>query len=362
MKELNLAIGEEAEYLIREMKNLESLRELNHLHLIRPVAICTRGKQAYFFFPWAEGGDLYSFWKGTDPTGVENLVPWMLEQMVGLSNALELLADKGCRHSDLKPQNILLFPGGGTKGTLKITDVGLSKFHIMATSRRVKGTTAKYTTERYSPPEFHQLSEERLREHVEGPGNLTLSRRFDIWSLGCVFVEFLIWARLGQKKYKRFDKSMNKSVRFWESKSTTPESSDSESPLAIPDSSDYLLHEKVSEGLEELKRPLQKTPDDTVIEQVLKLVEEKMLVVDCSNRCDASDVHDRLKKIQDCSLTGESFLDVPLREQQFSTAGNTATLSVILDVAEPFSSSEGLTTTAIPRDNVAAQRCKKWTP
>ncbi|KAJ4203297.1 hypothetical protein NW767_005414, partial [Fusarium falciforme] len=55
-------------------------------------------------------------------------------------------------------------------------------------------------------------------------------------------------------------------------------------------------------------------------------------------------------------LTGESFLDVPLREQQFSTAGNTATLSVILDVAEPFSSSEGLTTTAIPRDNVAAQR------
>lgn len=50
------------------------------------------------------------------------------------------------------------------------------------------------------------------------------------------------------------------------------------------------------------------------------------------------------------------FLDIPLREQQLSNTGNTATLEVNFDEVEPFANSEGLTTTTVPQDNVAAQR------
>ncbi|RSL68342.1 hypothetical protein CEP54_002882 [Fusarium duplospermum] len=357
MKELSLKDEEEAKCLKREMKNLESLRELDRLdhpgrfHLIKPVAVCTRGEQAFLFFPWAENGDLYNFWESTDPRSHEDtLVPWMLGQMVGLSSVLELLAHMNCRHSDLKPQNILLFPGGNSIGTLKITDVGISKFHVLATTKRLKPTSAKDVTMRYCPPEFDESNPGKVKDNLEGSHELKLSRRFDIWSLGCVFLEFLVWAKLGREAWWEFDKDMGSSQKFWDRKaSTTADGSDSESS----DTSEYhySLRRRVQKRLRQLRERLEPppdaTPDDVAALDVLTLVEKKMLVFDYRGRFAASEVRDHLKEIQD-----ESDL---LREQQISDTDNSATLGVNLDVVEPFGSSEGLTTTAVPRDNAAAQ-------
>ncbi|RSM13240.1 hypothetical protein CDV31_005944 [Fusarium ambrosium] len=341
MKELSLKDEEDAECLKREMKNLESLRELDHLHLIESVAVCVRGELAFFFFPWAEKGDLYKFWERTDPESYKDIVvPWMLGQMVGLSSALELLADKNCRHSDLKPQNILLFPGGDSIGTLKITDVGISKFHILATTRRLKPTSAKDVTMRYCPPEFDESKPGKVKDNLEGSREQKLSRRFDIWSLGCVFIEFLIWAKLGQNEYLIFDEAMGGSQKFWDRKSLTPaDGSDSESS----DTSEYhySLRRRVQKRLKQLKC-LKPTPDDMAIGDVLKLIEKDMLVFDYRGRLAASGVHSRLKEIQN-------------RRQQLSSTDNTTTRGVDIDVVQSFGSSEGLTTTAVPRDNAAAQ-------
>ncbi|RMJ15145.1 hypothetical protein CDV36_005159 [Fusarium kuroshium] len=205
-------------------------------------------------------------------------------EIKNLSHALERLAGEGCRHSDLKPQNILLFPDARTSGTLKITDLGISKFHTYATINRWDQTSAQFVTVRYGPPEFDELNPGRVKDYVDGSSNQKLSRRFDIWSLGCVFVEFLIWARLGLGSFYAFNVSMKEAKRYWKHGSSG--------------SSGYLLHETVTYWLTTVQGLLGQTADDIAVRSVLQLVEDGMLIVECSDRYEASEVHKRLRKIR----------------------------------------------------------------
>ncbi|EXA36117.1 serine/threonine protein kinase [Fusarium oxysporum f. sp. pisi HDV247] len=294
MKKMELESEDQIKYVNKEMTNVKSLRLLDHDHLVKAILACTRGKQALFFFPWAKGGDLYNFLKSNSNEGMAAII-WMLDQMVGLCSALSLLADKGYRHGDLKPANILLFPEKSGSYRLKITDVGLSKLHILATSRRLNGTTAKATTRRYSPPEFDLLFDDD-GEPVEDSDDIKLSRKFDIWSLGCVFIEFLIWAKLGRQKYKEFDRSMKRDRRFW-------------------DSGREDLDDKVKERIQNLKDAVEDTEGDKVVQRVLELALKQMLLVNSDDRSSASDIHKKLESIRDSYseyLQPKDELDLPL--------------------------------------------------
>ncbi|RYC63133.1 hypothetical protein CHU98_g3091 [Xylaria longipes] len=80
-------------------------------------------------------------------------------------------------------------------GTFKIGDWGLAKLHSMATVlRKEKGldTTTKYGTPLYEPPEV-QLGEVKL-----------LSRQYDVWSMGCIILEIIIWLLYGYDGVKKF--------------------------------------------------------------------------------------------------------------------------------------------------------------
>ncbi|KAF9765993.1 hypothetical protein IL306_001646 [Fusarium sp. DS 682] len=334
----------------KEKTNVTSVRQLRDKHLVRAIFAGTRGKEALFFFPWAQGGDLYHlFLEKSLNTGAFD-IKWMLDQMVGLSRALSLLADNGYRHSDLKPANILLFPDKYGNQCLKITDVGVSKVHILATSRRLDGTTAKHTTRRYSPPEFDLLFNDR--EPLEESKNIELSRKFDIWSLGCVFVEFLIWAKLGQQKYKDFDQFMGSDGRFWDSRSKD-------------------LDVRVKEEIKNLEAEIQDTPDDNAVQQVLALAQTKMLLAGWDQRDKASKIHKKLEIIKKehgeyhsqqeklnlpLGLTGEQALEPDaLQPGPSLPSGNDPADPADPDAPE---SSQirggGLNTTAIPPSNTAA--------
>ncbi|CZR44466.1 uncharacterized protein FPRO_14219 [Fusarium proliferatum ET1] len=294
MKKMELESEDQIKYVRKEMTNVISLRLLDHDHLVKAILACTRGKQAFFFFPWANGGDLYNFLKTNSTEGMAAII-WMLDQMVGLSSALSLLADKGYRHGDLKPANILLFPERSGSYRLMITDVGLSKLHILATSKRLNGTTAKATTRRYSPPEFDLLFDDD-GEPVEDSDDIKLSRKFDIWSLGCVFIELLLWAQLGRQKYKEFDRSMKRDRRFW-------------------DSAREDLDTRVKVRIQDLEDSIKDTPCDEAVQRILTLVLEKMLLVNSDERGSASDIHKELKSIRDSYgeyLQPRNVIDLPL--------------------------------------------------
>ncbi|KAK0763517.1 hypothetical protein N5P37_002894 [Trichoderma harzianum] len=170
----------------KERHTLETMKELNNKHLIKAIATYTKGNDKFFLFPWANGGNLQDMLKSSRGTLDKNLVAWVLDQIVGLSEAIKALHDKNIRHGDIKPSNILCSgPGTGNlnESTLIIADVGLAKQHEMYTRYRNNTTTTRHGSITYEPPE---VSPKRQLK--------TLSRKYDIWSLGCVFLELIIWA------------------------------------------------------------------------------------------------------------------------------------------------------------------------
>jgi serine/threonine protein kinase len=218
------------------MNNLTFLRTLNHPHLITPIAgfksSNQNGQEMKFLFPWADGGSLGDLWKEY-PAEIQSsdVVRWMLLQMQGISSALDLLADKGYRHSDLKPENLLCFRKDGNI-VLKITDVGISRFHLENTTMRPQDTQAKNATHKYAAPEFEGLQPEVRKQmslHVPTTGGQDsnqgkLSRRFDIWSLGCIFLEALTWVYQGPLGLLEFGERLKQAryyKEFWEWKGTT---------------------------------------------------------------------------------------------------------------------------------------------
>jgi serine/threonine protein kinase len=221
-----------------EAKNLRELSERNHLHLIHRVATVTHGERFLILSDWANGGDLKKFWELEPKPAVSSaLVLEVIKQLRGLSSAIELMhygyyagtlsrsvshspllptlsppvvtgvdgetdraveigaagEDSNWRHGDLKPENILRFLNAGELvGTLKISDLGLAKRHVVSTGLRKLPSTSKFGTPAYEPPEaMTMLSSPR-------------SRLYDIWSFGCIMLEFVVWLLYGHEGLKEF--------------------------------------------------------------------------------------------------------------------------------------------------------------
>ncbi len=187
----------------------------------------------WLFFPLADS-NLAQFWQNKlefSDDMRETYAGWLAGQFHGLAQALSKLHDlnmaaeiKGKKgdpsygiHGDIKPENILWYKKwrgredddvapqqqqhqpngiaseGSTAGTaihtdadkkgkwpfgvLQLADFGITRLHRTGTRSNV---AMRQATKTYAPPELEV-----------GPGGC--SRSFDIWSLGCVFLEFLCW-------------------------------------------------------------------------------------------------------------------------------------------------------------------------
>lgn len=92
---------------------------------------------------------------------------------------------RAASHHDLKPQNVLIFQSiGGLSETWKISDFDTQRFEQQVSK---ESGYKNYTVARspagnpnYEPPDY------------EITGNI--SRPYDIWSLGCIFLEVILWA------------------------------------------------------------------------------------------------------------------------------------------------------------------------
>ena len=183
---------------------LRIINEKRNEHILRFFGAFTKGddeknRNYYLLFEWADGGSLEDAWKENPrPETSKELVQQAAWQLLGLAEALKIThAATKIRHGDIKPQNILRF-GNTTDsifGTLKIGDWGLAKYHANTTVWRAeKGvkTTTRYSTRLYEAPE------------VELGKLEVLGRQFDIWSMGCLMLELLIWFLYGFDCVERF--------------------------------------------------------------------------------------------------------------------------------------------------------------
>lgn len=101
------------------------------------------------------------------------------------SNARE--ARVRVRHGGIKPENILWFKDyEGVKDYLMVSDYGLTRFNTAKSRSKINPDDIAKFSGTYRPPEVD------LRDPI--------SRSYDIWSLGCVFLEFVSWFILGDNE------------------------------------------------------------------------------------------------------------------------------------------------------------------
>jgi serine/threonine protein kinase len=243
-----------------EAKALDEITGLNHKNIIQRIAAITRGNKHYFMFQWADGGSLGDFWKEEprprlDPEFIKEIVL----QLRGLADALhELHTYEGSyRHGDLKPENILRFKDNTRVGILKIADMGLAKHHAVATYLR-PATSTRFGTVRYEPPEVitHKLSEEGR------------SRLYDIWSMGCITLELIVWLLYGYEELTKFNDSIKGSL-------------EESSPYFMVDRDNSKLatvHPTVQAFMERISKDRECT-GNTAMRDLLEIVRERLLVV-----------------------------------------------------------------------------------
>ncbi|KAM5347824.1 hypothetical protein ACJ41O_007648 [Fusarium nematophilum] len=199
LKELRLSSDLAFESEMRKSHDIEAqsaaaISAFENDHILTLVASINRGRESFLLFPWAGGGNLRDFWTDDDTLPLtKDLMHNVLQQLHGLSTALFKLHDSNWRHGDLKPENILRFQNGTRLGNLKLGDLGLAKRHHDSTDFRDNPAETKYGSLRYEAPEA-----ELMPHHPR-------SRLYDIWSIGCVFLEFIIWLRYGPDGLKKFN-------------------------------------------------------------------------------------------------------------------------------------------------------------
>ncbi|KAJ8113697.1 hypothetical protein ONZ43_g5096 [Nemania bipapillata] len=189
----------------KEAKALHKMNLLKQPHIVFCYTAFTHGnigaQDHYLMLEWASGGNLRNLWKSFKrPKLTELLVKDTMYQILGLVKAIDKAhypeTGPNFRHGDLKPENILWFKdeSGNGIGTLKIGDWGLAKQHFRVTEMRSNNTTTKWSTQRYEPPEEADI----LGDNILTPdqSGRRRSRLYDIWALGCITLEFLVWLML----------------------------------------------------------------------------------------------------------------------------------------------------------------------
>ncbi|KAL6823324.1 kinase-like domain-containing protein [Trichoderma camerunense] len=186
-------------------QELDAFRKVNPGgHVVEICAAIKQGDHRSFLFPWAEGGNLSDLWRRAPRDIIESaevrwpqFSRWVCIQCHGIIKDLMAIHERfddanklfGI-HSDIKPDNILHFLQDDLHlGSLKISDLGLMKFHRQA-SRTKKSLSMGNAYQTYRSPEHDKG---RMR-----------SRKIDIWAFGCLFAEFLTWVIRGHNGIEVF--------------------------------------------------------------------------------------------------------------------------------------------------------------
>lgn len=193
-----------------------------HPHLISLLATYEYRRAYYLIFPWADG-DLDDLWvvHNPEPYFDTKTFRWVAKQCEGIASGLVKIhnyqtSNSKChpgfretrygRHGDLTPQNILWFDDADG-GMLKITDFGLSEFSTTH-SKTYRPRSGVATTMSYRPPES---------DIVGGK----IGQSSDIWTLGCLYLEFITWLLGGIKLVNEFTMKRRQFDRMWHMDSAT---------------------------------------------------------------------------------------------------------------------------------------------
>ncbi|KAK2017140.1 kinase-like protein [Colletotrichum eremochloae] len=271
-------------HFAEELKALQRFSHGNRRHIVAPLATFQRGDTYNIIFEWADRGDLRQFWRANQPPRQlsPDFVRWIAQQFLGLTKALERIhnftpgefdtdkfstTDYG-RHGDLKPDNILWFndfDSPNVRGNLKIADFGLTKF-----SRSPGG---QHRDQRHTPT--YRAPEYDLNRGVT-------TQAYDIWSLGCLYLEFATWILTGSHGNATFTEARTMK--------TTKDPPDDSYFVVKRGDADGTLRAEIKPSVTQWIFELRQHPNcSPFLQRMLDIIENRMLVIDVRKRIKASD-------------------------------------------------------------------------
>lgn len=189
-------------------------------HLIKLLLTFQHGERFYLVFEWADGNLLQFWgrqrmatsgpnnqWAATQCLGlatalkrIHGLSTWQIEERKGVPmDSSQIERDYG-RHGDIKAANILWFEIYEDKRNhLVLSDLGLTRYHSQLTRSQVRHSDLDGWTDQYRAPEVDL--------------GFNISPGYDIWSLGCVYLEFCIWYLMGAQEVDRFEEQLEKETK-----------------------------------------------------------------------------------------------------------------------------------------------------
>ncbi|KAI0110209.1 kinase-like domain-containing protein [Daldinia grandis] len=258
----------------RERDMLERFGRSQHPTIITTLASYRHGDERYILFPWAEYDlDRYCETNVKAPDDPET-VCWIADQSLKLAEAIDVIhapLEEGSeeqketlfgRHGDIKAENILVFGRSGKRPTLILSDFGLCSVHHDWSKSNVPNQSLPVTPD-FRPPEC-EMKEGRI------------TRAFDIWTLGCLFLDLLTWLLGGNSFRERFKK-----------KRTTPWIGGYNTPIYFEivrietGKYGFIIKEEVREWFATMHNDVRCTQ---FMHDFLRLIEEEMLIVETKEK------------------------------------------------------------------------------
>lgn len=227
----------------REVRNLQRLHNADHPNLLSLLATYKYRGSYHLVFPWAES-DLRRLWQSTDnpqQPGKDEM-RWLANQCAGIADALksvhagaeswlkttddpagqQRLMNKIGIHGDIKPENIFIFSKGQKAKELAMGPPTTGKGSSTPSDRSSRsGSPSSVADDRdlvigdFGGGDFYDASKhpDPLRQMTvtyrppEYDTKLKpVSRSWDVWGLGCTYLEFVTWFLLGRAGLKEFAK------------------------------------------------------------------------------------------------------------------------------------------------------------
>lgn len=236
----------------REVRNLQRLHNAEHPNLLTLLATYKYQGYYHLVFPWADG-DLRRLWQSTpNPQSGKEEMRWLASQCASIASALKsvhagaeswmngntatgadgpngqqrMAMNKYGIHGDIKPENIFIFSKGQQQKSFKALAMGPpnrtddTTASTSSSDRSSRSPSPSSITDEFIIGDFGSgafydpsLGPDPLRQITvtyrppEYDTKLKpVSRAWDVWGLGCTYLEFVTWFLLGPSGLTEFAK------------------------------------------------------------------------------------------------------------------------------------------------------------